>query len=664
MKLYKILYSVLIVLFTTILFQSQLFSQITPFDVLPHIMRGINLGNTFETDSVEGHWKQDAPEEWKDNGPAQEYYFDAYKQAGFTCVRIPVTWHTRTLYESPYTIDNNWLQRVDEVVEWALERNLFVILNAHHETWLKENYSNAQYRERFDSIWSQVSMYFKDKPERLMFEIINEPLGMSVSEVDDVNARILQIIRKSNPTRIVLFSGNKWSNVDELRLAAIPQDNYIMGYYHSYEPWSFAGEGQGTWGTPSDIAAMKARIAKGKDWVEKNNIPLIISEFGTDTLCDYNSRMLFYAYYVEEAFKQNIAFAVWDDGGTFNVYRRNQQTWHDTKEILIHYSHVSPTQLELTQQDNSVKIHWLNRMTADSVDIERRFTNSHFQTIARVANTDELYVDTDIIPEDFYYYRIKAYRNDSIFYSYSQRILVAPNESQRNPYFSEPFVIPTSFQAEHFDKGGYGLTYYDVDFIQSHSNYRSEKGVDIIQTQNQSYALIQNQKGEWYEYSVNVPIAAEYEISVYIGAITSGSFSIQSNGVIKSKSFTATGSYTNVIPNSIRMQLQSGNQILRLNITKTGDFAIDSIAITGINSSLNTLENTDFRIIKHENNRFTVVSVNYSSHRQPISIYNVLGKQILQLQLEHGLCTFSLMHMPHGLYLVKCGGIIRAIVVE
>jgi aryl-phospho-beta-D-glucosidase BglC (GH1 family) len=70
------------------------------------------LGNTFETDSVEGHWKQDAPEEWKDNGPAQEYYFDAYKQAGFTCVRIPVTWHTRTLYESPYTIDNNWLQRM------------------------------------------------------------------------------------------------------------------------------------------------------------------------------------------------------------------------------------------------------------------------------------------------------------------------------------------------------------------------------------------------------------------------------------------------------------------------------------------------------------------------------------------------------------------------
>lgn len=649
-----------ITMFTSILIAHS-YAQITPFEVLPHIMRGINLGNTFETDSVEGHWKEEDPVEWKDNGPAQEYYFDAYQEAGFTCVRIPVTWHTRTLSDLPYTIDTDWLLRVEEVVDWALQRNMYVILNAHHETWIKENYDNAEYRERFDSIWSQIATHFKDKPEMLLFEIINEPLGMTVSDVDDLNARILQIIRNTNPTRIVLFSGNKWANVDELRLAAIPQDSYIMGYYHSYEPWSFAGEGQGTWGTSSDILSMVQRIAKGKDWVEKNNIPLIISEFGTDTLCDYNSRMLFYAYYVEEAVKQNIAFAVWDDGGTFNVYRRPQQTWHDTKEILIYYSQWCPTQLQLETQNKSVHIDWINRITADSIEIERRFSNSNFLKLARVSGSSQSYIDTEVVPEDFHYYRIKAYKNDSLFYSYPQRILVAPDESLREPYYSEAFAIPGSFQAEHFDKGGYGLSYYDLDIEQSHTNYRSEKGVDIMQTQNQSYALIQNQKGEWYEYSVLVPESAEYEVSVYIGAITSGSFSIQCNGITKSKSFVANGSYTDALPNSIRMQLSQGEHIVRLNVTKTGDFAIDSISILAIPTSVTIHNSSAFRIIEHANNEFLLIC---STENTNIGIYNSLGIQIMNGNSIQGTFRFSLNHVPKGVYVLHCGGEVQPIIVR
>ncbi|OQA96681.1 MAG: Endoglucanase H precursor [Bacteroidetes bacterium ADurb.Bin217] len=653
----KVMYrKIYVTIFTSILYVG-LFAQNTPFEVLPYIMRGINLGNTFETDSIEGHWKEEDPVEWKDNGPAQEYYFDAYKQAGFTCVRIPVTWHTRTLSEIPYTIDENWLLRVEEVVDWAIERNMYVILNAHHETWLKENYDNALYRERFDSIWSQIATHFKDKSELLLFEIINEPLGMTVSEVDDLNARILQIMRKSNPTRIVLFSGNKWANVDELRAAAIPQDSYIMGYYHSYEPWSFAGEGNGTWGTTTDISAMISRIAKGKDWVNQHNIPLIISEFGTDTLCDYNSRMLFYAYYVEEAYKQNIACAVWDDGGTFNVYRRNQQTWHDTKEILIYYSQWCPTQLQLTMQSNGVGVEWTNRIIADSIHIERRLSNTEFEKIARVSGSEHSFVDSNTIPEDFHYYRIKAYKNDSLYYSYPQLILVTPDESLRQPYLGEAFTIPCTIQAEQFDNGGYGLTYFDQNFIQSHSNYRSEKGVDIIETSNQSFALIDNEKGEWFEYSVLVPVTAEYEITVFVGAISSGSFSLSCNGITKTKSCTLSGSYSVLLPHIVSMQLPEGNQILRLNITKTGDFAIDSITIVPIYTHISdTYAPQNIQIIEQANNVFTIVSNNASVELQSISVYSLLGVCVMQKHIDKYDNSFSLSQLPKGMYMVNCGG--------
>ena len=89
--------------------------------------RGINLGNTF-----------DAPTETAWGNPlTQRYFFDDYKSAGFNCIRVPVTWYTHVLYNSPYTIDSAWLARVDTVVSWGLQKGLFIILNAHHETWLK-----------------------------------------------------------------------------------------------------------------------------------------------------------------------------------------------------------------------------------------------------------------------------------------------------------------------------------------------------------------------------------------------------------------------------------------------------------------------------------------------------------------------------------------------
>ena len=115
------------------------------------MQKGINLGNTLEP-PLEGGWN---------NPPAQEYYFDLYKEAGFSTVRIPVRWDEHTMDTLPFTISSSWLARVEQIVDWALERDLFVILNAHHEDWIKQNYTNALYRARFDSIWSQIAVRFQ-----------------------------------------------------------------------------------------------------------------------------------------------------------------------------------------------------------------------------------------------------------------------------------------------------------------------------------------------------------------------------------------------------------------------------------------------------------------------------------------------------------------------
>ncbi|MFT6855500.1 MAG: aryl-phospho-beta-D-glucosidase BglC (GH1 family) [Cyclobacteriaceae bacterium] len=86
------------------LITSNIQAQLKPDDAIKGMTRGINLGNTLEP-PLEGEWN---------NGPAQEYYFDDYLSAGFTCVRVPVRWDRHTATSAPYAIDEAWMLRVEE----------------------------------------------------------------------------------------------------------------------------------------------------------------------------------------------------------------------------------------------------------------------------------------------------------------------------------------------------------------------------------------------------------------------------------------------------------------------------------------------------------------------------------------------------------------------
>lgn len=630
-------------------------SQVTPEEALPNLMRGINLGNTLEP-PIEGQWRETDPEEWSDNGPAEEYYFDAFVEAGFKSIRIPVTWHTHVSDTLPYTIDRQWLNRVEEIIDWALSRGMWVVLNSHHDDWLKQSYSD-QNKARFDSIWSQIASEFQDKPERLLFEILNEPHDLSIAQVNDLNSRILHIIRQTNPTRIVFFSGARWANSNDLLSINIPNDSYVMGYYHSYDPWPFAGEGQGIWGTSTHIADMQARMASVQEWSQSNNVPVVISEFGTDTLCDYNSRMKYIATYVEEALKHNLGFMVWDDGGTFNVYRRPTNTWHDTKEIFINFSENNPTNLVLTNTDNRVTLNWTTRtLGADSIRIEHRNYSSSFTLLASVDGLETSYVHENAVIGDNNYYRVIAYRNDSAFYSYPQMIGIVANESEREPFHGYAYSIPASFQAEDFDKGGYGLSYSKKFPTKSNNIYREGNGIDIGEFGN-GYALIENEAGKWFSYSISVPASKQYEIGAYIGSESDeGKIKFQAGNTIKSLSVHATGSHSNLEFFSTYMELSAGEQILKLFIGDGGDFIIDSISIleyTDPNMSASVSLNP-FTVFPNPSAvSVTIHSETFSSGLFKIRIVDFSGAIIKAVEVASLPASIPVEDLSEGIYIIE-----------
>lgn len=292
---------------------------------------GINMGNTL-----------DAPDEGEWALAAEEYYFDAYQDAGFGHVRIPITWDTHVTTQAPYSIDAEWFDRVEQIIDWALERDIYVMVNAHHESWLKNNF-NSQKEARFKAIWEQVSMRFQNKSPKLLFEILNEPNGMSLADVDNLNLEILAIIRANNPQRTVIYSGNGFTPAEVMKQANIPDDSYLIANFHSYDPWQFAGQCNRRWGSSQNIQALENIYEDVNNWSQNNNIPVIVNEFGAalydftqpQNACNEEDRLAYIKQHVQLQQEHGIPGAVWCDGGSFQIYDRASNTFSNALSSLI-----------------------------------------------------------------------------------------------------------------------------------------------------------------------------------------------------------------------------------------------------------------------------------------------------------------------------------------
>jgi len=643
------------VIITLVISWSCLCAQLSPEQAIAEMGRGINLGNTLEP-PLEGSWN---------NGPAQESYFDAYLEAGFTNVRIPVRWDRHTASAAPYAVDETWMDRVEQVVDWGLERGLYVTLNGHHEDWLKNGYNNATLRDRYDAIWRQIVQRFGDKSEKLLFEIINEPNGMTVAQVDDLNARILGIIRESNPTRLVIYGGNMYSNAEQLLAAAIPDDEYIIGYYHSYDPWSFSGQAQGTWGTPSDYQQLTARFSSVKNWSEANQIPIHYSEFGAIRNCDYNSRMRIYAHYTEQAVANGFAFSVWDDGGDFRMLNRGPNSWPETKDIVMHYYSDSPTgilslvETDPTTEASIVQLTWVNRTDSESdIIIERATNNGAFQPIDTVAFGTEIYMDDQVGLGNSYIYRMYTHRADgTLLYGYPTRVMI--NTTTQAPYQGNMQQVPGVVEAEYYDVGGEGVAYHDNDEINQGGNFRAGEGVDIGGNGLGGYILGYVENGEWIEYTVNVAESGTYNVEALVASeIANGRYTVSfsANGATTSFDTPSTGGWValQTVQANADIVLEQGEQIMRIDVVGNNPFNLDHMTFSLLTSSSDLHENADL-IKVYPSPTTDLLMIEYDGKfMDPIDVKVVdsKGQLVVEKSLTKSHLKLDVQHLPAGLYTV------------
>lgn len=232
-------------------------TSLTSLEFTAQIDCGWNLGNTLDATgtglSSETSWG---------NPTTTPELIQALKDAGFNAVRIPTTWEKHM--DENWNIDPEWMARVKEVVDYAYDRDMYVILNMHHEEWhCPYEADKANIAEGLTAAWTQIAEEFKGYDEHLIFEGMNEPRWKGTqwewnggndegrSVVNYLNNVFVDTVRATggnNEHRFLMICPYA-ANSGESALSAleIPDDKNIIVSVHAYIPYSFALQENGTY---------------------------------------------------------------------------------------------------------------------------------------------------------------------------------------------------------------------------------------------------------------------------------------------------------------------------------------------------------------------------------------------------------------------------------
>jgi endoglucanase len=299
-------------------------------------IRGMNIGNALE-----------APEPGLWGVTIQEAYLQTIADAGFNTVRIPARFSAHISGSPDFTIDQDFLDTVDQVINWGLNAELIVILDFHGFDEIMQ--APLAHEEKFLSIWGQLAEYYQAYPESLWFDLINEPSNnLDANTWNWLIHPSVSIIRQSNPTRKILIGGVNYSKFDTLNLLDLPNDPNLIAAFHFYTPFEFTHQGASwvegtqnwlgtTWqGTDSQKEVIRSALDQAMIWSQQTQTPIIMSEFGAINQADPESRQHWISFVAREAEQRNISWLYWGFCSNLGVYNCEELTWdHDLLEALI-----------------------------------------------------------------------------------------------------------------------------------------------------------------------------------------------------------------------------------------------------------------------------------------------------------------------------------------
>lgn len=289
--------------------------ELSAVEVAKRMGNGINLGNTME---AYGHKTLGVAAEvsqyetlWGQPVTTKEM-IDGMKAAGFDSIRIPVAWTNMMDYENgDYTINPLLLDRVQEIVDWAIAADMYVIVNDHWDGgWWgmfgsETEATRTKAMELYKSMWTQVSERFKDYSDLLILESANEELGSRLNDRDVaedsgklteeecyeltnlINQTFVDVVRQTggkNADRFLLIAGYNTDIEktldDRYQMPKDTATDKLLLSVHYYAPWSYCGAtAQASFKSEAAYKEMNRLLGKLSKFTDAG-IPVVIGEYG------------------------------------------------------------------------------------------------------------------------------------------------------------------------------------------------------------------------------------------------------------------------------------------------------------------------------------------------------------------------------------------------
>ena len=341
-------------------------------DIVNDMGMGWNLGNTFDCYSTRT-WTTDTETAWGNPTTTQDM-ITAIKASGFDSVRIPITWYENLADESTYDIDDAYLARIKEVIDYAYANDMYVIINMHWDwisdgnLWLNQGINALP---QFQTMWTEIANYFKDYDNHLVFESMNE-VTFDYDVLNNFNQSFVNVIRESggnNADRLLLLAGKN----DDLSMTCtdsyvVPDDDMVAVSIHYYTPSAFCVANvdstwgySDTWGTDTEIQDLYNNFNKMKETFVDRGIPVIVGEYGVltreedrknkDDVIKYLKTVASTALAID-----GISAYLWDAGnaGDMQFFDRKNLTWFNS-DIQNVYKNLKTNGTNLSFEYTSTK---------------------------------------------------------------------------------------------------------------------------------------------------------------------------------------------------------------------------------------------------------------------------------------------------------------------
>lgn len=321
-----------------------------------------NLGNSFDCVDDKGNVSETI---WG-NEITRKELFAAVKKAGFNTIRIPVSY--MNMINSDNTVNENYLERLQVVINDAYNMGMYVVINIHNDggngivnKWLDITKTGADFeavKTKFSGVWTSIATYFKDYDQKLVFEGFNElmngdynaaPTDAQIANITALNNAFVSVVRAaggSNTDRVLIVAGyntNIGYTVSKFTKPDDSSDDRLMLSVHYYDPYDFALNENGTdsW---SDTASMKTAIDSICTFAAGEDMPIFIGEYGPIDKTNTTARAK-YCYYLNKYAASNadatVVLAYWDNGVTSThgtaLFDRTTNTITATGTTIVSY---------------------------------------------------------------------------------------------------------------------------------------------------------------------------------------------------------------------------------------------------------------------------------------------------------------------------------------